>query len=588
MQRPAQNPEGMARLERLLVAIQASGDVAYTWDLATDTIEWVGLSEPVFGAEGGAAPDTGDRFNGRVNPEDLPHRMQALSEHFTGTGAYDCEYRVRSSTGDFKWVHDRGAVEVSPSGTPVRLSGTLRLIETRRHQQARLEYLATYDELTGHYNKLRLREALDHALSYSARYGHDGAFAVIGLDQLDRINAAYGSEVGDAVLIEVAHRLDRSLRSTDLIGRLGSDRFGILLHACAAEGSAAIGERILRSIRQSPILAGGEKVHVTASIGMVHFPHQARTSTDVIAKSEGALLTAKSAGRDCVKLYHLTEQQRLGHRVDMEIGEQVTQALKDDRLTFAYQPVVDARGHAVQFYECLLRMYATDGQVVAAGQFVPVAERLGMMRALDRRSLNMALHDLESLSDVTLAVNISGVTAGDRGWLRAVVSRLKDRPDLAQRLIVEITETAALHDLEDTGRFVSVLRGLGCQVAVDDFGAGYTTFRHLKALAVDVVKIDGSFVRNLAHDRENQLFIRNLLNLSHTFNLRTIAECVETKEEADILLSEGVQFLQGYYFGRPEIDPAWHRKIAPYKSGQDDGEDEGRFAASPSRRRKEV
>lgn len=568
MQLPARNPEGLERLERLRVAIEASGDLVYTWDLATDKIEWAGSSESVFGADGAGVPVTGDHFNGRVNPEDLPHRMQALSEHFTGAGAYDCEYRVRSSAGEFKWVHDRGAVQMSPSGTPIRFSGTLRLVEARRQQQARLEYLATYDELTGHYNKLRLREALDHALSYSARYGHAGAFAVIGLDQLDRINAAFGYEVGDAVLIEVAHRLDRCLRSTDLIGRLGSDRFGVLLHACEAYGSASIGERILESIRQSPVQAGAEKIYVTASIGMVHFPSQSRTSSDVIAKSEGALLQAKAAGRDCLKVYHLSEEQRLGHRADMGIGDQVTQALKDDRLTFAYQPVVDARSHEVQFYECLLRMYSPDGKLVAASEFIPVAERLGMMRALDRRSLNMALHDLEGHPNVTLAVNISGVTAGDRGWLRALVSRLKDRPDLARRLIVEITETAALHDLEDTARFVSVLRGLGCKVAVDDFGAGYTTFRHLKALTVDVVKIDGSFVRNLAQDRENQLFIRNLLSLSQTFNLRTIAECVETEEEAEILLSEGVQFLQGYLFGRPDTDPAWRRNGAPYKSGQ--------------------
>ena len=242
--------------------------------------------------------------------------------------------------------------------------------------------------------------------------------------------------------------------------------------------------------------------------------------------------------------------------------------------------MVDARSHAVQFYECLLRMYAPDGKLVAAGEFVPVAERLGMIRALDRRALNMALHDLESQPNVTLAVNISGVTAGDRGWLRTLVTRLKDRPDLARRLIVEITETAALHDLEDSARFVSVLRGLGCRVAVDDFGAGYTTFRHLKALTVDVVKIDGAFVRDLANDQENQLFIRNLLSLSQTFNLCTIAECVETEEEANILLSEGVHFLQGYFFGRPDTDPTWRRQIAPYKSGGSEVEEAGQLTAS--------
>jgi len=559
---PARTSDGSVQFERLQAAIRASGDLVYTWDLATDRIDWIGSVGQIFGANGSSPPQSGDLFSSRVNSEDLPLRMQALSEHFSGTRPYDCEYRVRSSNGEFQWVHDRGGVEFSPAGTPIRLSGTLRLIDQRRQQQDRLEFLANFDELTGHYNKLRLRESLDHALAYSARYRNGGAFLAVGVDQLDRINTAYGYETGDTVLFEVAHRLDRGLRSTDVIGRLGSDRFGILLHACDEREPLMIGERILQLVRQDPIVAGGERIHVTASVGLVHFPRQSRTSFDVIAKAEGALLKAKSAGRDCVQTYQLSEEQRLGQRANLEIADQVIRALKDDRLVFAYQPVVDARTSEVRFYECLLRMYSPTGEVIPASRFVPVVERLGMMRALDRRTLELVLRDLEDHPGVTLAVNISGITAADRSWLRALVSRLKDRADVASRLIVEITETAALHDLEETARFVSVLRDLGCQVAVDDFGAGYTTFRHLKALTVDVVKIDGSFVEDLAHNRENQLFIRNLLGLTQTFNLITIAECVETEEQAAILRNEGVQLLQGYYFGRPDLAPSWRRKAA--------------------------
>jgi diguanylate cyclase (GGDEF)-like protein len=552
------------QMQAAIAAIMASGDLVYTWDLATDRIDWIGRVGQVFGTKGAPAPQSGDHFNGRINPEDLPLRMQALSEHFTGVRSYDCEYRVRSSDGSFHWVHDRGGVEFSASGTPERLSGTLRVVNQRRQVQAQLEFLANYDELTGHYNKLRLRESLDHALAYSVRYAQNGAFLAVGLDQLDRINAAYGYEVGDTMLVEVANRLDRCLRTTDVIGRLGGDRFGILLHACGEQDPIVIGERILQCIREMPIQAAGEQIHVTASIGAINFPDQSRTSFDVIAKAEGALLKAKAAGRDCLHLYQLSEEQRLSHRANMDLGEEVTRAMKDNRLTFAYQPVVDAKTHQVRFYECLLRMMTPAGEVVPAGKFVPVVERLGMMRALDRCTLNLVLDDLEHNPSVTLAVNISGVTAADRGWLRALVSRLKDRGDMASRLIVEITETAALHDLDDTARFLSVMRDLGCQVAVDDFGAGYTTFRHLKALTVDVVKIDGSFVRNLTANNANRLFIRNLLTLTESYNVITVAECVETEEEAEVLLNEGVHLLQGYYFGKPDLNPAWRRRaIAP-------------------------
>jgi predicted signal transduction protein with EAL and GGDEF domain len=373
--------------------------------------------------------------------------------------------------------------------------------------------------------------------------------------------------------------LDQSLRATDVIGRLGGDRFGVVLAFCSPEDAAMICERIVQAIRQTPIFVEGRSAHVTVSIGLILFPDQARTSYEVIVKAEGALLKAKSAGRDCVHIYEMTEQQRLLHRSNMELGEQVTMALKDNRLVFAYQPVVDASTHEVRYYECLMRMRTLEGDVIAAGKFIPVVERLGLMRALDRRALELVIHDLETHPDVTLAFNISGVTAADRGWLRILVGQLKDRRDLASRMIIEITETAALYDIDDSARFVSVLRDLGCEVALDDFGAGYTTFRHLKALTVDVVKIDGSFVHDLAQNTENQLFIRNLLSLARAFNLVTVAECVETNEEAVILSSEGVNLLQGYFFGKPDLAPSWRKPAAALLPAP-------LHAVSPSRKRR--
>jgi diguanylate cyclase (GGDEF)-like protein len=565
MVRPNGQDDAQRELARLRSAIEASGDVVYDWDLATDRIDWIGRVAAIFGMSDSAVPQSGDRYNGRINPEDLPTRMHALSEHFAGCGFYDCEYRLRADNGEFHWVHDRGSVEISANGTPVRLSGSLRRITERKLNESRLEFLANYDELTGHFNKLRLREALEHALAQSQRYDQPGAFLAVGIDQLDRINTAYGCEVGDAVLVETAQRLDHCLRAVDVIGRLGSDRFGVVLSRCSEPEALRTAERIVQAIHQSSMESDGHRVSVTISIGLVVFPEQSRTSFDVIAKSEGALLKAKSAGRDCAEVYRMSEAQRQCYRESMEVGEEVTQALKDDRLVFAYQPIIDAHSHEVRYYECLLRMYAPDGNLVSAGHFIPVIERLGLVRTIDRRVLDMTLNDLEHDDDLVLALNISGITAADRSWLRALIARLTERPDLARRMVVEITETAALHDLDDSARFVSAVRDLGCRVAVDDFGAGYTTFRHLKALTVDIVKIDGSFVRDLAHSTENQLFIRNLLALARAFNLESVAECVETAEDAAILTSEGVSALQGYYFGKPELIPRWRigEKVEP-------------------------
>jgi EAL domain-containing protein (putative c-di-GMP-specific phosphodiesterase class I) len=182
-----------------------------------------------------------------------------------------------------------------------------------------------------------------------------------------------------------------------------------------------------------------------------------------------------------------------------------------------------------------------------------VVEQMGMIRLIDRYALEMAVTELTRYPGVTLAINVSGLTVVDESWMRAFRALLKDKPDLASRLMIEITETAVMEDIEDSARFVAAVRDLGCKVALDDFGSGYTSFRHLKSLTVDVVKIDGSFVINLGENPDNLLFIRTLLNLADGFGITTVAECVQSEQDANLLKAEGVDYLQGFYYGRPQL-----------------------------------
>ncbi|MGF1629079.1 MAG: putative bifunctional diguanylate cyclase/phosphodiesterase [Kiloniellaceae bacterium] len=548
------NDDCQQALSRLETALRASGDIVYEWDLATDRIDFTGDITSLFAGGKVQTPATGEDLQTRINPEDVPRRRRALSDHFAGAGAYDCEFRLRTRRGEFQWLHDRGTVEFSPAGTPSRMTGVIRLVTLRKQQEERLEYLANFDDLTGHFNKVRLREALEHALAQSQRFGQTGIYMVIGVDHLDRINTGYGYETGNAVLVELGRRLDSFLRAADVIGRPGGDFFGAILSACSEEAALAAAERVLQSMRDNPITFGRDNVHVTVSIGAVAFPDESKTAVDAMTKAESAMQQAKTAGRDCLRFFELSEEQRKGYRASMDIGEEVQLALKEDRIVLAYQPVVDATSHQVRHYECLVRMFTRDGNLVPAAQFVPAIEQLGLMRSIDNRVRDLAIRVLERNPDVSLAINISGLTATERSWFRGLVVHLKERRDIATRLIVEITETAALQDIDETSRFVSALRALGCKVALDDFGSGFTTFHHLKALTVDVVKIDGSFIRDIATDTENQIFIHNLLALARALGVSTVAECVETREAADYLTGVGIDLLQGYYFGRPEID----------------------------------
>jgi diguanylate cyclase (GGDEF)-like protein len=543
--------------QRLHAALTAAGDVAYDWDLVTDAITWHGSVAAMLGIDDASAIASGRALAGRLNPDDLLLRQQRLNAHWTGHAAFDCEYRIRAESGGFAWVHDRGTALFDEVGRPVKMHGVWRLINSRKAHELKLEQAANYDELTGHFNKRRLREALDHIVSSSVRSGSAGAYLAVGIDKLAAINEALGYEPADAVIVAIGQRLDRSLRVSDVIGRVGGDRFGIVLANCPEEHVAIAAAKILAAVSHVPIMTASGPVYATVSIGSATFPEQAKTSYEVMTRAETALAEAKRAGRNCFVPYRLSEEQHRQHQLGMALGERVQRALRDERLVFAYQPVVAAETGAVDYYECLLRMIDEDGNNVAAGDFMPIIEQLGFIRTIDRYVLERAVAEVAANPGICLGFNISGLTATDYAWLRAITTLLRGKPEIARRLVIEITETAALHDIEESARFVGALRELGCRIALDDFGAGFTSLRHLQTLAVDTVKIDGSFIRNLGQNYDNQVFLRHLVGLANGLGLATIAECVETAREAAILRREGVGYLQGYFIGKPVIEAPW-------------------------------
>ena len=544
-------------LKRLRDALAASGDLAYEWDVVENRITWFEDASRNHDHAFITHVTDGKEFNDLVYPEDLPYRLEAIDNPQPGNADFECEFRLRHGDDKLLWFHDRGVVELSPTGDVVGLRGVLRPMGARNRQDARLDGPTNYDTLTGHYNRTRLREALDYALYYSQRYGVEGAYLVIGIDKMTLVNQAFGHEIADSILLSVSERLDRCLRSSDVIGRVGGDRFGAVLTNCPESELAHAAEKILETARTTVVETPSGPIHMTVSIGAVSFPASVKTAVDAMTKADIALRDAKLSGRDCFAVYSYTEEQRCGHRNDMVIAERVQSAMRDDRLRFAFQPIVDSHTTDPVWFECLMRMVELDGEVVPAAKFMPVVEDLGMIRPVDRLVLDLAINEVSRYPDARLTLNVSGLTTSDRSWLRKAVVMLRGRPDIAERLIVEITETAGLEDVEACSHFVSTLRDLGCQVALDDFGAGYTSFRHLKQLAVNMIKIDGASVRNIGENPDNLAFVRTLIDLARTFNLQTVAECVETLEEAETMRNEGVDFLQGYAFGAPRMDAPW-------------------------------
>ena len=546
-----------AELTRLRLAVQATGDVLYDWDVANGSLTWSDNAAGVLGLGDIAPIRHMSGFQARIASDDAPLRALTLSRHLQRQSAFACCYRLARDDGGFEWIEERAMVVCAADGEPVRMVGVLRRSTDTKSMEERLQLLAYRDELTGRLNRARLKEVVQAEVDRCAREGSISAYLIVNIDNLGALNEAFGYDVADDVIARVGDRVEHCVGRDSAIGRVSGNQYGVLLPGHGDASMTLVAERILASVRGDLVMTQAGPIAVSVSIGAATMNAATRDVRDVFGRAEEALDQAKRQGRDCLVAYRVSTEKAASRRSALTSGDRVLRALRDGRLALAFQPIVDARSTVTHMYECLLRMRSEDGTIVAAGAFVPAVERLGLVRLLDLRTTEMALSELRRAPDLRLAVNISGLTAADPSAIKQLIRRIRNSHQVADRLTVEVTETAAVQDIDQTARLCSMLRELGAKMALDDFGAGYTSFRHLKMLDVDYVKIDGQFVQNLDQRQDNQLFVRTLVDLANGFGLATIAECVETLGDAELLIARGVGYLQGYYFGRPSLERTW-------------------------------
>ena len=538
---------------RLRLSAQAAGAACFDWNVSDGIITWDGATDilPVH-------LDARDACNFLDNI--APERRAALLAVLDSRGAAATTFEV-----DVEFASAMGAVGFTLAGTrmggedgrTLRLVGMMRDTTERVREIRRLSYLATRDELTGHLNRNALREELAGAIESAKAESRHCAFLVASIDRLAMINDSFGFDAGEEVIMGVGERLSRTLRGTDIIGRIAGNKFGVILKNCSEREIAVVGSRLRASVRANIVETRSGMVAATCSVGAVWLPQAASTSQEAMLRAEQALDKARANGRDGFAAYQASIQRETARLRQMQIADEVVLALKESRLKLAYQPIVQARSRQVSHHECLLRMVKPDGSILTAGHFVPAAEQMGIVHLVDRFALEATSNKLRAHKKVTLAVNVSGTAASDPAWLQDFVEYVRTARDVADRLIVELTETAALHHCEENSRFVSQLRELGVRVAIDDFGAGYTSFRNLQMLRVDTVKIDGSYVENLSASPENQVFVRTLVGLARSFDIKTVAEWVSSEDDAALLQNFGVDYFQGFHFGQPIMDPTW-------------------------------
>jgi diguanylate cyclase (GGDEF)-like protein len=541
-------------LDGLLTAV---GEAAYVWDIGSDALIWSGDAHAVLGLPISTRIDTATHFASLADPEALTTRREAVfgaAARDEGAGVpFEVEYPLlRGPRAHRLWVGDRGRWYGDAEGRPSRVVGMVRRLGPLHERAEQAATLARFDPLTGQLARARLVEIAASALAAGARMQTSSAFVLVALSNLGAINDAYGFDMGDLAIVEVSRRLRGAMRGGDTLGRFSTSTFGMVLQDCDAADLAVVGRRLLAAVHDQPVDSAHGPIAVRVSIGGVIAPRHARDTDELIGRAKAALARASIASS--FQIYAPDPERDAARRANVRLADELVAALKQRRLRLAFQPVFRAADRAPVWSEALARILTVDGAIISGGPLVSAAEEIGIVHMLDHSVLDMAVAHLAKTPEARVAVNVSAATTSDESWLEALTSWFVVRPDVAERLMVEITETTAITDLTVTGRFVAELRALGVKVAIDDFGTGHTSFKALRELAVDLVKIDGSFVRDLQGSADCRAFVRAVLALARELGLETVAEQVETEADAELLTSWGVTYLQGDLLGSPTLD----------------------------------
>jgi diguanylate cyclase (GGDEF)-like protein len=543
------------------------GEAAYVWDIGSDQLVWSGNAREVLRTDAGKI-SSGRGYAQLIDADSGISRFDAVfqaKERDQGHGVfYRVEYCIRPDPAaeNKLWIEDCGRWFAGADGKPIHAQGTVRVINERHEREHQLSLLARCDELTGEPNRYYLVDTLQKTLDEATRFRSSCGFFLVAIDNLARINESYGFDIADEAIAALGKRMRKLTRGKDTLGRYAGNKFGIVLCDCTPDDMNVAAERLLAGVRDELIATSAGPIAVTVSIGGVIAPRHARTVGEVLARAEETLGVVKSKQRGSFLAYHPNLEREAQRRENVRATDEIVAALNERRIFLAYEPVVTARDRRPAFYECLMRVHRSDGGMLGANEIVPVAERLGLVRLLDHRVLELVIEEMAAAPSLHASVNASPGSTTDPDWWAGLESLLRAHAGIGERLIIEITESAVISDVDYTRGFVARAKDLGCRIAIDDFGAGFTSFRNLRKLGVDMVKIDGAFVQNMLRSDDDRAFVRTLVELGQRLNLATVAEWVQGERAAKLLEEWGCNYMQGALVGLAATERPWLGALA--------------------------
>jgi PAS domain S-box-containing protein len=555
----------------------------WTWELGSGAMTWTGETQRLLGYPFEQKTPQFQDYLTRVHPEDGDSVARALEATLQGKKAFSVDHRVVHPDGAVLFLHSEAEVMRDAQGQPTKLSGTIQDITERKKAESQIRFLAFYDSLTGLPNRLQFNEQLKKSLARAREKGRTAAVMFLDLDNFKRINDTSGHSAGDRLLRAAATRLKEAMRATDVVtrrggakeaegtvARLGGDEFIVLLPDVShAEDPAKVARRVLEAFRE-PFPVGENEFFVSVSIGIGIFPQDGENSEDLLKNADAALYHAKDSGRNNFQFYSPSLNDAAFRRLSLETS--LRKAIERKEFVLHYQPQVTARDGRIIGVEALIRWNHPDLGLVYPGQFVPLAEETGLIQAIDDWVLREACVQARAwidagLPSIHVAVNLSGSQFHRKDLLERVDAAL-GAVDLPARFVeLEITEGVLMSNAAVTLEVLQQLRARGFRIAVDDFGTGYSSLSYLRRFHADVLKIDRSFVHDIATNPDAAAIVSAIVTLADALKMRAIAEGVEHPLQRECLYEHGCDLMQGYLFGKPS-PPAEITKLLRAVAGQ--------------------
>ncbi|MCJ2085345.1 EAL domain-containing protein [Methylobacterium sp. E-005] len=534
--------------ERLALALDSGEDCLFDWDLAKGSLWVTERWRHKLGLVGELAQPTLSAWIAAIHPEDREQVADVTRAHLKSlTPSLECEYRVRRADGFIFWVLARARVASRTlDGQAARLVGTLIDISQRKEAEARIEHMALHDALTGLPNRNLFRKRLDDALHQAARAPNRCAVLALDLDRFKAVNDTYGHMTGDRILSLVAERLHAIVRESDTVARFGGDEFAVILsNIDGGEATAQICARIIVAVGE-PFLLDSRVIGI--SIGFALLSGDRATAEEVFKRADMALFEAKAAGRNTYRMFEAEAHARAATRSSLALD--MKEAIRRGDFFLVYQPIIDVTVEAVASFEALIRWQHPEYGLISPGDFISIAEETGLIVPLGAWALNEACREaLNWPASVRVSVNISTLQFR-HGLEETVIAALAGSGLAPGRLKLEVTESLLAQDPEQAVAVLHRLRALGVRIALDDFGTGYSSLSYLRRFPFDKIKIDRSFIRDIA-DPDAAAIVRAVVGIGERLGMGIVAEGVETVEQLELVRREGCMEMQGYLFSEP-------------------------------------